>query len=144
MGAAASACFPEECCGLLIGHAAGGVIRLTRLVIAANVAPANARRRRFEIAPAALFAVQRSLRERGRERAHEAGGAERLVGYFHSHPFGPLRPSAADLSGMHEAGLVAVIAVPERRTGAVSFGAWLRLGEGAARRFRPLALAGAG
>jgi proteasome lid subunit RPN8/RPN11 len=140
MGAAASACFPEECCGLLIGHAAGGVIRLTRLVIAANVAPANARRRRFEIDPAALFAVQRSLRK----RAHEAGGAQRLVGYFHSHPFGPLRPSAADLSGMHEAGLVAVIAVPERRTGAVVFGAWLRLGEGAARRFRPLALAGAG
>ncbi|HEX7775223.1 MAG TPA: M67 family metallopeptidase [Parvibaculum sp.] len=134
MAEAASVSFPHECCGILIGAERGGCVRLTRAVHAANVVPAAVRRRRFEIDPAALIAVQRQLRD--------AGGRERLIGYFHSHPFGPLRPSAADLAGAHETGLVAVIVTPSGRTGRAGFGIWLRFGQGPARRFRPLALRG--
>ncbi len=133
MAEAAGASFPEECCGLLLGTVRGGRVRATRIVHAANVAPERARRRRFEIDPAVLIAVQKALRR--------DPGPERLVGYFHSHPFGPARPSAVDLAGASEVGLIAVIAAPTRRTGHVAFGVWLRLGEGNARRFRPLALA---
>jgi proteasome lid subunit RPN8/RPN11 len=132
MAEAASACFPEECCGILIGAKAGGRMRVTRAVRAANVVPTLSRRRRFEIDPAVLIAVQRQLRE--------AGSRERLLGYFHSHPFGPLRPSDADRRGVSEAGLATVIVRPVARTGRTGFGVWLRLGDGNAARFRPLGL----
>jgi proteasome lid subunit RPN8/RPN11 len=132
MAEAAGTSYPEECCGLLIGTMRCGRIRVMRIVQAENVAPAVSRRRRFEIDSAALIAAQRELRA--------ARGRERVVGYFHSHPSGPLKPSAADLAGAHETGLAAIIVVPAGRTGNAAFGIWLRLGEGPARRFRPLAL----
>lgn len=71
---------PAECCGLLLGRSG----RILEVRPAANVAadPLS----RFEIDPAALFAVHREAR---------AGGPE-LIGYYHSHPSGHPRPSATD------------------------------------------------
>lgn len=71
---------PAECCGLLLGR--GG--RILEVLPTANVAEDPMLR--FEIDPAALLAAHRAAR---------AGGPE-LLGYYHSHPTGHPRPSAAD------------------------------------------------
>lgn len=71
---------PAECCGLLLGRSG----RISEVRPAANVAADPLLR--FEIDPAALFAVHREAR---------AGGPE-LIGYYHSHPSGHPRPSATD------------------------------------------------
>jgi proteasome lid subunit RPN8/RPN11 len=76
----AARCYPEECCGLLLGE--GGCI--DRAVPAANVAAE--RTRHFEIDPAALLAAHRTAR----------GGGPQVLGYFHSHPTGQPVPSAVD------------------------------------------------
>ena len=83
---AAEEAYPEECCGLLVGTLEGGHRRVTRIAPSANVAEGD-RRRRFEVDPRLILKFQRELR----------GGAERLVGHYHSHPDGPAAPSATDL-----------------------------------------------
>ena len=70
----------RERCGLLFGT----VDRVSGVSLCANVAADPSRT--FEIDPAALFAAL---------RAERAGGAT-LVGYWHSHPSGDVRPSATD------------------------------------------------
>jgi len=91
--------WPREACGLLIGHAVPGGWRIVRAAPAANRAqdPLTA----FELDPAARTAWQRRLRE--------AGGAEAVVGHYHSHPGGPPRPSTADHARAEEAGLIWLI-----------------------------------
>nr|WP_165388228.1 M67 family metallopeptidase [Sphingomonas populi] len=78
--AAAHADPAREVCGLLFGDDA----RVDRAEPCANVAADPART--FEIDPAAHFAAL---------RAERAGGAK-LIGYWHSHPSGDVRPSATD------------------------------------------------
>jgi proteasome lid subunit RPN8/RPN11 len=70
----------RERCGLLFGDAD----RITGASLCTNVAADPART--FEIDPAALFGALRDERR---------GGAT-LVGYWHSHPSGDVRPSATD------------------------------------------------
>ena len=70
---------PNECCGLLIG-AAGLIERAAR---ARNLRAASDR---YLIDPADHCAARRSARARGLQ----------VVGAYHSHPGGSLRPSAAD------------------------------------------------
>jgi desampylase len=76
--------YPEECCGLLLGGASDGGLRIETAVPAANVAPE--RTRHFEIDPAALLAAHRAAR----------GGGPQVLGYYHSHPTGLPVPSDAD------------------------------------------------
>ncbi|MEE4207436.1 MAG: M67 family metallopeptidase [Erythrobacter sp.] len=80
MIAAARAADRLEACGILLG--AG--LRIEKFAPAANVHPEP--RHHFEIDPQALIDAHRTARE---------GGPE-VVGYFHSHPSGPARPSATD------------------------------------------------
>ena len=71
---------PAECCGILFG--AEGSIEDARP--AANVAADG--RRRFEIDPRALIEAHRA----------ERSGGPQVIGYYHSHPGGPTKPSATD------------------------------------------------
>ncbi|NTZ42295.1 M67 family metallopeptidase [Altererythrobacter sp. SALINAS58] len=71
---------PEEACGLLLGTG----FRIVEYAPAANVHPQP--RTHFEIDPIALIAAHKAARARGTA----------IVGYFHSHPQGPARPSATD------------------------------------------------
>lgn len=77
--AAAAASPDTEICGLLFGEN-----RIERIVSARNVAADP--ERHFEIDPETLFAAIRA----------ERAGGNKLLGYYHSHPSGPARPSAAD------------------------------------------------
>lgn len=70
----------EECCGLLAGLE--GVV--TGIFPATN---ALASATEFEIAPAELFQIFRTMREAGLEH----------LGIYHSHPRGPATPSARDV-----------------------------------------------
>jgi len=72
---------PRECCGLLLGTAAG---RIDSARPARNLAPDPARH--FEIDPQALVDAHRAERQ----------GGPLLLGYYHSHPTGIARPSATD------------------------------------------------
>jgi proteasome lid subunit RPN8/RPN11 len=76
----AAAAHPLEVCGLLLGG--GTLIREVRPC--ANVHPQP--ERHFEINPYALIAAHRAARE----------GGPQVVGYYHSHPSGPPKPSATD------------------------------------------------
>ncbi len=90
--AVAVAAYPDECCGLLIGHdLEGGGIEVVRVVESDNVEPSDTRSR-FEIDPRLLIALQRDLRGAGDLR----GARDRIVGHYHSHPDHPARPSAHD------------------------------------------------
>jgi proteasome lid subunit RPN8/RPN11 len=77
---AAKATPDVEVCGLVFGTPD----RITDLAGCANVAADP--RRTFEVDPAALFAALRA----------ERGGGAPLLGYWHSHPSGDVRPSATD------------------------------------------------
>jgi proteasome lid subunit RPN8/RPN11 len=76
------ATYPDECCGALIGR--DGVVQSTFAL--PNVTDEGPRRR-FRISPDDYRASER--------RASESGGE--LLGFYHSHPDHPARPSQYDL-----------------------------------------------
>jgi proteasome lid subunit RPN8/RPN11 len=83
MFAHAASAYPEECCGVLLGPSPDRVTEAVRLE---NVQPDN-RQRRFVIDPAAYRAAEALADTRG----------QALVGFYHSHPNHPARPSSFDL-----------------------------------------------
>ena len=74
--------YPHECCGALIGQ--GG--RTTAIVALPNTTEEGPRRR---------FLVRPSDYRLAEQRAGELGGE--LLGFYHSHPDHPARPSQYDL-----------------------------------------------
>lgn len=82
---AAEAAYPEECCGALLGRVAGDERRVSELLPLDN-ARATQRRRRFLITPDDY---------RHAERKADACGLK-LIGFYHSHPDHPSRPSEYD------------------------------------------------
>ncbi|HVB39791.1 MAG TPA: M67 family metallopeptidase [Terriglobales bacterium] len=83
------ATYPHECCGLLLGHPAADARAPRRVVEAHAMRNANASspRNRFDFDPKEHLAAQRQARERGLE----------IIGFYHSHPDHPARPSQYDL-----------------------------------------------
>ena len=71
--------YPQEACGLLVGHDSAERFIAMDNALASSTA--------YEIDPAQLISVLRDLRSEG----------ERLVAIYHSHPRGPARPSATDI-----------------------------------------------
>ena len=77
--------YPHECCGVMVGSIENGVKTVTELIAAENQrtdSPAN----RYLITPDLLNELEKKLQ--GTDRA--------IVGFFHSHPDVPARPSAYD------------------------------------------------
>jgi len=75
---------PRECCGLLVGHTAA-VVQILEAVPARNLAEDP---NRFFLDPVDHIRTRREARNRGLD----------VVGYYHSHPHSPARPSARDLA----------------------------------------------
>jgi proteasome lid subunit RPN8/RPN11 len=73
--------YPFEVCGVLVG--ADGTVAE---VVAVENRETEQPRVRYQIAPEDLIRVQRESRGRGRE----------ILGYYHSHPDHPARPSETD------------------------------------------------
>ena len=89
MKAHGRATYPDECCGFLIGPGRDGETDAPRTVESVERAGnqfEGERRRRFLIRPEELRDLERRLEETGRA----------VVGFYHSHPDHPARPSEFD------------------------------------------------
>jgi proteasome lid subunit RPN8/RPN11 len=73
--------YPFEVCGVLLGEGS----RVAAIVPVVN-RETESPRVRYQIAPEDLIRIQREGRERGEE----------ILGYYHSHPDHPARPSETD------------------------------------------------
>jgi proteasome lid subunit RPN8/RPN11 len=106
--------YPYEVCGVLLGRAASP-LRVEAVVPVIN-RETEQPRVRYQIAPEDLMRIQREARERGQE----------IVGYYHSHPDHPARPSETDrriaAEGLSD-GVVHVVVGVERGERAVA-SAW--------------------
>ena len=104
----ASAAYPEECCGMLLGRRNS----VLHVVPAPNTAdPAN-RRTTYAIDPREILRVDREARTKNLE----------IIGYYHSHPDHPAVPSATDRALAWEGILYLII--PATATGSGEPRAW--------------------
>ncbi|HTV08912.1 MAG TPA: M67 family metallopeptidase [Candidatus Aquilonibacter sp.] len=92
------ATYPNECCGILLGHADSDALRVTTLVRAGNTRTDSAHNR-YNIAPEELIAAQRQARTSGLD----------IVGFYHSHPDHPAHWSQTDFAEAHWFGCAYVI-----------------------------------
>jgi proteasome lid subunit RPN8/RPN11 len=81
-----SAAYPHECCGVMIGHDSPGGRVVERLEPMDNVWDAAEQRRRFAIDPKQLMKIDREVAAEGKV----------VLGFYHSHPDHPARPSETD------------------------------------------------
>ncbi len=77
--------YPEECCGFLIGKTGAETTWVERLLPVANERQ-DSRHNRYVINPETVLAAHKEAR---------AAGAD-VVGYYHSHPDHPSKPSDFD------------------------------------------------
>lgn len=85
IGSHGEASYPEECCGFLIGRAEGDSTSVERLLAVDNERQ-DSRHNRFLIHPETVLAAHKEARAAGLD----------VVGYYHSHPDHPARPSEFD------------------------------------------------
>ena len=78
--------YPEEGCGVLLGAERGGAREVERAIALPN-GREDSRGNRYVIAPEGFLAAEREARAAGLD----------VIGFFHSHPDHPARPSAFDL-----------------------------------------------
>lgn len=83
---AGESAYPDECCGVMIGRDEPGTRIVERLIAVANVWNEQERRRRFEIDPKELMRIDKAAGEAGKI----------VLGFYHSHPDHPARPSETD------------------------------------------------
>ena len=81
------ATYPEECCGFLLGQATAQGNHVVAVSPVEN-RQATGRERRYSITPQDYHAADRLARRQGLD----------IVGFYHSHPDHPARPSATDLA----------------------------------------------
>jgi proteasome lid subunit RPN8/RPN11 len=81
-----AAAYPNECCGILIGRDTSGQRLVERLEPGQNVFQADERYHRFSIDPRAQLKAEREAAAEGKV----------VLGFYHSHPDHPARPSEYD------------------------------------------------
>jgi len=82
------AAYPQECCGILFGQDANprGARSVDRIEPVPNVFDESERFHRFSISPQQLMRAEKSAAERD----------QLVLGFYHSHPDHPARPSEYD------------------------------------------------
>jgi proteasome lid subunit RPN8/RPN11 len=80
------AAYPNECCGILIGRDVGEERIVEQLVPMKNVFDGSEQYHRFSIDPMALARADEDAGKQGRV----------VLGFYHSHPDHPARPSEYD------------------------------------------------
>jgi proteasome lid subunit RPN8/RPN11 len=81
----ASMSYPDECCGVLIGRSLDGATVVERVLSVGNERQ-DSRHNRYLISPETVLAAQKEARALGLD----------VVGYYHSHPDHPAKPSDFD------------------------------------------------
>ena len=79
------ACYPEECCGIILGNSDDKKRVVSDVCVLDNFQEEN-RRRRFLVTPKEYIRAERIAAEKGLE----------LLGFYHSHPDHPAIPSEFD------------------------------------------------
>jgi proteasome lid subunit RPN8/RPN11 len=99
--------YPYECCGLLLGRyeADAKVVRETYPI--SNAREESAKRNRFLIQPEELMRGERYARSKELE----------VVGFYHSHPDSPARPSQYDLEHAWPTYSYIIVATSEGHSG---------------------------
>ena len=103
----AAAAYPDECCGIVYGTERGGERIVSRLEPVANAFDERERYHRFSISPEQLMGAERSAGERG----------ELVLGFYHSHPDHPARPSEYDRQHAWPFYSYVIVAVARRQPG---------------------------
>ena len=85
LGRHAAMSYPDECCGVLIGRSSGDGTVIERVLAVGNERQ-DSRHNRFLINPETVLAAHKEARALGLD----------VVGYYHSHPDHPARPSDFD------------------------------------------------
>jgi proteasome lid subunit RPN8/RPN11 len=80
------ATYPEECCGILLGRETDGVRSIERLMSIDNQWDSVDRGERFLISSRDVLLAEREARRTGLD----------VLGFYHSHPDSPARPSEFD------------------------------------------------
>ena len=81
-----SAAYPNECCGILVGRDVDGRRLVERLVEGRNAFEADEQYHRFSIDPRQQMKAEREAEAEGKV----------VLGFYHSHPDHPARPSEYD------------------------------------------------
>jgi proteasome lid subunit RPN8/RPN11 len=102
-----AAAYPNECCGIIYGHDDGGERVVSRLEAVANVFGETERYHRFSISPRQLMNAEREAGERG----------ELVLGFYHSHPDHPARPSEYDRQHAWPFYSYVIVAIAKREPG---------------------------
>ena len=79
--------FPNECCGFMLGMLAGDTREVVELLPANNDRDEENKYNRFLITPDDFMKGERAARKKGLD----------ILGFYHSHPNAPARPSQYDL-----------------------------------------------
>ena len=110
----AAAAYPDEGCGVLVGTLSHGSAEIGVLEVTSGRNLRSDRARdRFELDPGDIVAAERSARQRGLD----------VVGFWHSHPDHPARPSQVDTGRAWPE--YAYIIVATTATGAEDVRAWI-------------------
>lgn len=107
----AEADYPHEACGILVGRAAARRVEVERVAAGRNVNRERAGDR-YEIDPQDILAADGAARRDGLE----------IVGYWHSHPDCPARPSTTDLAAAWEGYSYVIVGVTA--AGDTDFHSW--------------------
>jgi proteasome lid subunit RPN8/RPN11 len=118
--------YPDECCGVLLGHPIPQGWRVVAAVRAAN-ARVDAPRSRYEIAPAELVRIERKARGLNLE----------IAGFYHSHPDHPAHWSPADLAEAHWLGCYYLISTVDQGKATVTSSFLLAGATEEDKRFEP-------
>ena len=96
--------FPEECCGFLVGIMEEA--KEVSEVIESKNTVSTMRERRYTVDPLQFLRVEKDLYESRRE----------ILGFYHSHPNAPARPSQYDLEHAWPVYSYLIISLSEQRT----------------------------
>jgi proteasome lid subunit RPN8/RPN11 len=101
--------YPNECCGIMVGRdlSDGACTRriVERLEPMANVWDEAEQKRRFAIDPLALMKAEKAASEQGHA----------VLGFYHSHPDHPARPSEYDRQHAWPFYSYVIVAITKRR-----------------------------
>jgi proteasome lid subunit RPN8/RPN11 len=116
MAELAAATYPFEGCGVLVGSSGDLQVRVVQVLEGHNLVQ-DRRRDRYELDPRDIIKAERDARESGLE----------VIGFYHTHPDHPARPSQFDTERAWPSYLYVVISVHGGQLGEAT--AW-RLAEG--------------